>query len=364
MIILGAGHQLIPVLIESSLYSAKLAFVSFLLMAIGIPLLIYGFYVFDMGPISKWGGRFVLLGILAFLVNTGMSISKSKHENVHAIFVFTSTIWLFITAFMGLAQVYNFTTWLLPENSLHYLSLHAHTGAIGWFLLLIMGVASRLIPMFLISKYNNPSLLWWVYGLVNGALFAFIFLFFYSAWRIYLFLPILAVAAALILFIYYCVSAYRQRIRKQVDEQVKLSLLSVVMMGLPLLLLFAIIFLLVTNNDETVNLSLAYGFLIFFGWITAIILGMTFKTLPFIVWHKIYHDRAGIGKTPNPKDLFSNTVFRWMSLCYILGFLVFGTGILLKQPAILKTGALFLLLTAVLYNWNVMKLITHKALSV
>ena len=363
MIILGAGHQLIPVLIESSLYNEKLAYASFVLMAVGIPLLIYGFYVFDMGPVTKWGGRFVLLGILAFLINIAISLSKSKQENVHAIFVFTSTIWLFLTALMGLAQVYNFTTWLLPENSVHYLSLHAHTGIIGWFLLLIIGVASRLIPMFLISKYKNPRLLWWVYGLVNGALFAFIFLFFYSAWRIYLFLPGLAVAAALILFIYYCVAAYRQRIRKQVDEQLKLSLLSVTMMTLPLILLFAIIFLLVTKNEEKINLSLAYGFLIFFGWITAIILGMTFKTLPFIVWHKIYHQRAGIGKTPNPKDLFSNTIFRIMSFCYIPGFLIFGAGILLKEPTILKAGAALLLLTAILYNWNVIKLIMHKAVS-
>src|SRR6187455_3118480 len=48
MIILGASHQLVPVLIEGSLYSNKLALISFLLAALGIPLLTYGFYVFDM----------------------------------------------------------------------------------------------------------------------------------------------------------------------------------------------------------------------------------------------------------------------------------------------------------------------------
>lgn len=45
MIILGASHQLVPVLIESKLYSNKLAYTSFVLSAIGIPLLVYGLYI-------------------------------------------------------------------------------------------------------------------------------------------------------------------------------------------------------------------------------------------------------------------------------------------------------------------------------
>jgi cbb3-type cytochrome oxidase subunit 1 len=49
MIILGASHQLVPVLIEGKLYSNALASISFILAAVGIPLLVYGFYVFNMG---------------------------------------------------------------------------------------------------------------------------------------------------------------------------------------------------------------------------------------------------------------------------------------------------------------------------
>src|SRR6478736_9097431 len=48
MLILGASHQLVPVLIEGKLYRNKLAYTSFVLAAIGIPLLVYGFYIFNM----------------------------------------------------------------------------------------------------------------------------------------------------------------------------------------------------------------------------------------------------------------------------------------------------------------------------
>lgn len=360
MIILGASHQLVPVLIESKLYSNVLAYFSFILTAIGIPLLVYAFYIFDMADPAKWGGRFVLLGMLAYLINIAVSIIKSKNENIHAIFVFTATFWLFITAFLGLAQVYNFTAFILPADSVHYLALHAHAGIIGWFLLLIIGVASRLIPMFLISKYQNPKLLWMIYILLNSALIGFIILFFYSDIRLLTFIPVIASFIAILLFIRYCYNAYKQRIRKQVDEQVKLSLLSVVMLMLPVLLLVIVLIFLMVSSGEKINLILTYGFLIFFGWITAIILGMTFKTLPFIVWNKVYHHRSGLGKTPNPKDLFNNTIFKLMSAVYIAGIMVFVIGILISNIVLLKAGAIFLLLTAILYNWNVLNVMTHK----
>ncbi len=360
MVILGASHQLVPVLIEAKLYSNLLAYISFILAATGIPLLVYGFYIFDMGWPAQWGGCFVVLAILAYLINIAISMAKSKNESIHAAFVFTATLWLFLTTILGLAQVHNFTATLLPESSLHYLTLHAHAGIIGWFLLLVMGVASRLIPMFLISKYSNVTLLWWIYGLINSALLLFIVLFFHPDNKALLFIPIIAVFIAISLFIYYCYLAYKQRIRKQVDEQMKLSLLSVSMLLLPVLFLVIVIIFLISTSGEKLNLILSYGFLIFFGWITAIILGMTFKTLPFIVWNKVYHHRSGLGKTPNPKDLFSNGIFKSMVILYLAGFILFAIGIVIPNNILLKAGTILLVLTAVLYNWNVLKIFMHK----
>lgn len=360
MIILGASHQLVPVLTEGKLYSEKLAYASFILAATGIPLLVYGFYVFDMGEPAKWGGRLVVLAILSYLINLGVSISKSKGENIHALFVFTAALWLFLTAFLGLALVYNFTLPVLPKDSLHYLPLHAHAGIIGWFLLLVIGIASRLIPMFLISKYANVRLLWWIYYLINAALICYVLVFYFYNQAAVLFIPGTALFAAIALFIYYCYKALRQRIRKQVDEQMKISLLSVLMILLPVVSVLVIIALLVMEPEEKTSLVISYGFLIFFGWITALILGMTFKTLPFIVWNKIYHQRSGTGRILNPKDLFSPVIFKAMSITYISGFALFVPGILIAQKMLLNSGAILLIITAILYNWNVIKIINHK----
>ncbi len=360
MIILGASHQLIPVLIEGKLYSNKLAYCSFILAAIGIPLLVYGFYVFNMGAPAKWGGRFVVLSVLCYTINLGKSIAAGKSENVHVVFVFTAALWLFITTLIGLSLVYNFTVDMLPHDSVHYLSYHAHIGIVGWFLMLVIGVASRLIPMFLISKYSNTRLLWFLYFLINASLIGFILLFIFGNNQTFFFVPVLALLAAILLFAYYCYSCYKERIRKRVDELMKMSLLSVAMLLLPVLVLVVIVALLVATTNQHNTLIVTYGFVIFFGWLTAIIMGMTFKTLPFIIWNKVYHRQAGIGKTPNPKSLYNETYFNWMSLMYLGGFALFTAGILLSAALLLKTGAVLLVLTAVLYNLNVFQVIFHQ----
>jgi hypothetical protein len=361
MIILGASHQLVPVLIEARLFSNSLAYLSFVLAALGIPLLVYSFFNFQFNWTAQCGAILINAAIVSYLVNLAVSISKSKKENVHAIYVFTAAAWLLVTTVIGLLLVCNFTETILTRDSVHYLSLHAHIGMAGWFLLLVIGVGSRLLPMFLISKYDDPKRLWTIYFLINGGLISSIVIFFFSSPSYLYLLPVAATLLALVLFAKFCLNAYRQRIRKLVDEQMKISLLSVVMMVLPIIFLVVLIGLLLLSFANT-KLVLAYGFSVFFGWITAIIFGMTFKTLPFIVWNKVYHDKAGLGKTPNPKDLFSATIFNSMGAAYLLGFLFFSTGILLSNTIVLQVATILLLITAVLYNWNVIKMLMHKPL--
>ncbi|MDP1726553.1 MAG: cytochrome C oxidase subunit I [Bacteroidota bacterium] len=359
MMILGASHQLVPVLIEGKLFSIPLAYLTFALVALGIPLLVYGFYSFDMGWPAQWGAILINAGILTYVINLALSINQSKKENIHAVFVFTASLWLLLTTIIGLLLVYNFSTSLLPNDSLHYLSLHAHLGIIGWFLLLVTGVGSRLIPMFLISKYNNTKLLWTIFALINAGLLLFICIFLYFPNPVFYFIPLVSVFIALILFGYYCYSSFKQRLRKHVDEQMKISLLSIMMMLIPVMVLISTIVWIIIYSANS-QLIMLYGFTIFFGWITAIILGMTFKTLPFIIWNKVYHHQAGLGKTPNPKDLFNNRLFNLTGILFLLGFVLFIIGIFSTAEFILKIAALLLLLAAILYNWNVLKLVLHK----
>ncbi|HEY1115335.1 MAG TPA: cytochrome C oxidase subunit I [Chitinophagaceae bacterium] len=358
MIILGASHQLVPVLIEGRLYSEKLAGASFVLAAVGIPLLVVGFYTFHTGWPMQWGGILVNAAVLCYLVNVAGSIREKKTRDVYAYFILGATLWLLATTGFGLLLVYNFSYSFLSKDSLAYLSIHAHMGLAGWFLLLVVGVGSRLIPMFLVSKYVNKGRLWTIFALLNTGLLGFITLKSQPGAGASSYTPFVLVAVGLGLFVHYCSRAYRERIRKQVDDPMKISLLSVALLALPILSLLVVI--LFVSREPRSNMVLLYGFCIFFGWITAIILGMTFKTLPFIIWNKVYHHKSGSGKSPALKDLFSDRLVRWMGISYLAGFSIFIVGLIVLNDYLLKAGAAALLASAVFYVWNVGIVVFHQ----
>ena len=359
MIILGASHQLVPVLIEGKLYSYGLAYLSFISASIGIPLLVYGFYTFNMGWPALTGAIAINIAVMCYMVNLAVSMFKGKSSNISAVFMLTATFWLLLTTLFGLTLVCNFTERVLRNDSPSYLTLHAHLGIAGWFLLFILGVASRLIPLFLISKYTNNRLLWLIFSCINVGLAGFILNEIFRMSELFSPIFIFLVFSSILLFLLYCYNAYKHRIRRKIDEQMKVSLLSVLMMLLPMVCIIALLIFFLLNNAEY-NLVLLYGFFIFFGWLTAIIFGMTFKTLPFIVWNKVYHNRASWGKTPSPKELFNDRIFRWMTILYLTGFVIFALGLGILSDVLLKTGAVCLLLSASLYCLNVSIVIMHK----
>ncbi|MCZ2224229.1 MAG: cytochrome C oxidase subunit I [Chitinophagales bacterium] len=358
MIIFGASHQLLPVLVEGKLDSNTLAYLTFGFAAVGIPILIVSFYIFHFGWLLQTGAILVNIAIIFYIINVFLSSFKSKKRNVHAWFIITASLWLFSTTFFGLLLVFNFTKNILPNNSVSYLSIHAHMGLVGWFLLMVIGVGSRLIPMFLISKYTNDKTLWKIFWLVNISLISFIVFKTLELSTLYYYISILLAFIAVLLFADHCLKAKKVRIRKNVDEQMKTSLLSILQMILPLIVLIITLIFLPTKQHD--NIILLYGFCILFGWITAIILGMTFKTLPFIVWNKVYHKKAYTGKTPAPKELFNEKVYKLMLIMYIAGFVLFIFGTIFLISLIVKIAAVALLFAAVLYVTNTSKVLLHK----
>ncbi len=360
MIILGASHQLLPVLVDGKLYSEKLAKATFITCAIGIPLLVYNFWYFQTVWLMQLGAVLVLSGFLLFALNVFRSIWNSNALQVQVYFLFTATLWLCLTALLGTLLVFNFTYNLFSVSHLEYLRLHAHMGLVGWFLMLVAGVASRLLPMFMISKYSNDKLLLRIFWLINGGLVLFLVdvMFAGITYRVYLYLCMLL--AGILLFVVYCRQAWKQRIRKKVEAPVKLSLAAVALLMLPLITAAFLIIQIITGSHMALRLSVVYGSLFLLGWLTAIILGMTFKTLPFIIWNKVYQRLSGKQATPSPKDLFSNRLITWQIIFYVPGFILVEMGILLQNAVLLKTGSVLLLATAIVYNVNVGKLVFHR----
>ena len=98
----------------------------------------------------------------------------------------------------------------------------------------------------------------------------------------------------------------------------------------------------------------------FLGCITNIILGMTFKTLPFIVWNDHYKMLSGKVKVPLPKQLYNEKLLPWQFRSTIAALVSLSVGIIFQQLCIIQIALGLWIVVAVLYNWNVFKVLMHK----
>ncbi|MBC3539030.1 cbb3-type cytochrome c oxidase subunit I [Rufibacter sediminis] len=359
MLIFGALYQLLPVVLECKLYSERLAYYTFGLLAVGTVLLAWSFWYFQLGAVLHVAGCCLFVSFLLFTINVLQTARQAPKWTIEADFIATSAIWLLLTGFLGLLMAVNFTNPLLPHDHLQYLKLHAHMGMVGWFLLLVIGVGAKLIPMFLLAHPKDTFKLNWAYNLINGGLVLFLFdgLFFRSP-----LVPLYAglVVGGVLLFLLYLHDAKSQAQRKDLDLGMQQTLVALGLLVLPLVLVFVVSVDLGLPPAVLSSLYLVYGLSVFLGFVTALILGQTFKTLPFIVWMHAYQRHVGRYKTPLPKDLYHQGLLRWQNSSYLLGYAVLVAGILLREQTVILTGSLIFCLAAILYTVNVFRMLLHK----
>lgn len=363
MVILGASYQLIPVVLETDLYSEKMAWISFSFFLPGLVALIYSFWVFVPGIHMQCGAILLLSAVILFTINVYLTAKKKKQQTIQEDFIFSACLCLCFTVALGAALVFNFTVPIFPQDQLHFLKLHAHLGLIGWFLLMLIGVSSKLVPMFLVSSYQKTGLLTASYYLIVIALLLFLvdsYLFGLS-FRTYLIFTLGATGiSCYFIFILKCL---RSRLRKHIDLPMLNSFLSFILLKIAILTVPFIIYFHLKNDPATIRFSMIYGEFMLMGWITALILGQTFKTLPFIVWVKHYEHLTGKFKTPMPADLFANSLLKAQTAAFIIFCLTFMPGCYFMVIPMIYTGIAALTATALMYLSNVFIVLFHKTIT-
>lgn len=360
MIIFGSLYQLLPVILNSSLFSNLLAQITFYFWGLGLILLAFSFWTFAIGIPIQFASVLLFIAATIFLVNIILTAMKAEKSNIQAEFIVTAALWFWVTVTIGVLMAFNLTYPFLPLEHLFYLKLHAHIGIAGWFLLLIMGAGSKLLPMFLLSSSVNEKKLTLAYYFLNAGITGFLVdsLFFTGISRGIIYL--LIALAGIGFFVSFVHEAYKKRARKNLDIGMKQSIYA-------FLIISVCVILSVLNNVTIFNsaafaqqITLLFGISVFIGFISLLIMGQTLKILPFIIWLNKYQKLAGKGKTPLPKDLFSEKIAYWQFLSFLVGFLLLLLGVLISTVIFIKIASLLLIAAALLYNFNVFKMLLHK----
>lgn len=363
MIIFGALYQLIPVVMETALFSERIAKINFWILGAGIILLIGAFWLFSVNTLLPVAASVVFTGFLLFILNIVLTALKATKKSIQTYFIVSASFWLFLTGLLGTLISFNYRFNFLPFSHLHYLKIHAHMGMLGWFLLLIIGVGSLLLPMFFVSHKLNIKKLQFSFFALNGGLAGLT-----AEWWVFNSTPLTPVFAIIIVtgilsFVSYIYDSYKNRMRKNLDIGMKFTVLSISLFFLPILLGIIASFRIPGEPQLFNRLLMLYGFGFLMGFITSLILGQTYKTLPFIIWLDKYKDRIGKTKTPMPRELYSEKVASVQYWSYLISILLLTAGIIFSLPLILKAGSFFLLICAIAYNVNIFKILRHKPLN-
>lgn len=352
MIIIGASNQLIPVITDCKLYSNKLPVICLILLVPGVSMVVYSFWKFHLSFMMYGGVFLVLSALILHSINMFISSATAPKANVALDFILTAHVWLIITAVLGIVLLLNLRFGFLPSDNLYYLQVHASLGMVGWFLLLVIGVSSRLLPMFLLSRkekkvylniawyfINSGLVLFFVDGLILNSRVGKIF---YAA----------LILAGVLFYLAYVKTCFASGLRKKIDAGMKQSLLAIGLIALPFIL-FIIANLYLKNAPS--SLIIGYGYSFFAGFISTLIMGQTFKTLPFIVWMHI--TKAGLNTTVQPKDLYKERLVLLQMFLYVTGFLSFLSGILLPLTSLRYAGSTLMAFAAFVYFGHVVHIL-------
>ncbi|HEY1024743.1 MAG TPA: cbb3-type cytochrome c oxidase subunit I [Sphingobacteriaceae bacterium] len=354
MIIFGASYQLLPVICESPLFSSILAFASFILLTIGVYLLVVSFWFFQTGWLMICGGTFVLLSTLCYLANVLLTSQIFHQYSIQTLFMVSSALWLLFTVIVGLLLAVNLHQPFIERNHLDILKLHAHAGIAGWFLQLVTGVSIKLLPMFLLGRSQKERLLRYAFFLQNCGLLLFFADVFFTGFSSRALIWAALIAGGVICHMLYLLDVFKHRLPKPLDYQMKHSFLSFLFLAITLLVIPIVVI------SDSGHWSILYGTLIFMGWLTAIILGKTYKTLPFIVWNKHYKNLTGKQKVPLPKHLYNETLVKLQFFIYIAAMMVLVAGILSAVSMLVKAGFLLFIAVSLIYGYGVLSILFHK----
>jgi hypothetical protein len=380
-IIMGAMYQLVPVALETKLHSERMAKWQFAFHLVGVTGMVWMFWKWDLKQVGHFGSL-LALSVAMFVYNIGRTLRTVPRWSVVATALTSALAWLSVTVLVGLAIAASKSSYDLADQTsrgilmaplIHLLKAtagfvarfdairamhaHAHLGGIGFFVLLIVGISYRLVPMFTLSQVQNErraSASLWLLNLGLASAFPTI-LFQHSL----TFIPVLVVLAGLGTFFVEIRAILAARQRRALDWGLRYFLTALTVLGLCGVLGLILCWPRLPLNVFTGQLENLYGFLALVGFVTFAILGMLYKIIPFLVWYTRYSREIGKKKVPALADLYSPALQAGGYWTFLGGLSATSCAILLSAERAMPWCCALLLLALCIFLANAGCMLSH-----
>lgn len=296
MVLVGAMHQLVPVLLVTRLFSPRLGGPVFVLLAVGAAGVILGLALVRVLPLAI-GGTLVLAGLTTFGANLLLTVRRAGRVDAVARAMVLAVAFLILTALLGLAIALA-RAWPALAGALgHATPLHLGLGLAGAFFTAIAGAGHKLLAMFGLAHGVGPARLNGLTGCVGGALAALALHVFLGPRTAGGALPTVAsmlFTAAVALFVVDVATILRARMRRRLEPALRTYLCALAfVLPVPVLLL--------TGHVVPAVTATLLGFL------PLAVAGMLIKITAFLAWQHRYAGRigrsGGSGRVPVLADM-------------------------------------------------------------
>jgi hypothetical protein len=296
--IMGASYQLVPIVLERPVLSVRLARWQLAMLGAGLVGMVGHFWLARWSGLA-WAAGLVGLGVVAHAWNVGHALRGLGRWSPTASAFALALAGLGLTGLLGLALAVNRLWPVLPLDPLTAVHAHFHVALLGWVAPMIVGVAARVYPMFLLApEPSRGAITAQLVGLGVGALGIAAGL---GGVPVAGPVGVLAAAAALGGHAAWVVRMARARRRPGLDWGLRFVLTGTACLAPGGLLGLG----LAAGLLRGPRAALAYAVLALGGWVSLTIVGMLLKIAPFLVWYRVYGPRAGREPVPTLAQLSS-----------------------------------------------------------
>lgn len=339
---IGALYRLAPAFHGAPVLSPRLSWVALGLYASGAAGVTGHLWTFATGPGLPMSAALLAAGLILHVANLGGALARGRAEQPSGACMAAALLWLAATAALGLLLAWNLWRPFLSSDHTLLLKAHAHAGGLGFFGLLVIGVAPRLLEQFLVSKGAPRAAARVAFAATNASLVALFLGFILGEGRG----PLVPLGAALALAgaVAFALQARAVHARR-LDRRGGVAWRHTVAAIAWLLLAAAIGLALALDLPPAAwrpRLEVAYGTAALLGFVGSIILGQLYRILPTIV-----RSLRG-GGPPSAEALATEPrLLQWTAAQ--AGLALLAAGLALDAPALRITGALAFALGAALF---------------
>ncbi len=344
--IFGALSQLLPVALGAPIFSPRLGHAGFWSFAAGIPIFAAGVAMEHL-PLLAVGGTLVGLGVLLAGANVAATLARGHTRDVTWGGIAGGISYLAAALVLGLVLARNLDTGFIAGARVRVLAAHLHIAIVGWAMLVIVGVANRLLPMFLLAhgadtRWSRRALACLAAGV---PLFAVGML---APSRIAAWTGAALLEAGLGAFLWQAYAFYRARVRKRLDIGMRFArtaLAFFVAAGVMGPVLLAV-------GGTHTRLGAAYVVSGFLGGIVLFVTGFLYKIVPLLSWTARFGGRIGKTALPTASDLYSTTVAQAQLVLEALAVVVVLGGIAAASALTVRLGSMAFLTGVLLFVYQ------------